>query len=60
MAKEALARDIYGVDVVRENGQTKYVRKIAQPRVFEDKMYLYPIPEGEVWKTNIENNPGWN
>ena len=60
VAKEALARDIYGVDVVRENGQTKYVRKIAQPRVFEDKMYLYPIPEGEVWKTNIENNPGWN
>jgi hypothetical protein len=27
--------------------------------VFEDRMYLYPIPEGEVWKTNIENNAGW-
>ena len=42
---------------VTENGTI--TRKVAQKRVFEDKMYLYPIPEGEYWKTNIENNPGW-
>lgn len=26
---------------------------------FDEKMYLYPIPEEEVWKTGLENNPGW-
>ena len=55
-AKEALSRPIYGVNVGTDGTIS---RKIAQSRVFEDRMYLYPIPEGEVWKTNIENNPGW-
>lgn len=55
VAKEALARPIYGVEVTAQG----ISRKVAQRRVFEDKMYLYPIPEGEVWKTNIDNNPGW-
>ena len=56
VATEALSRDIYGVEVDTDG---TIMRKIAQKRVFEDKMYLYPIPEGEVWKSNIENNPGW-
>lgn len=56
VAKEALSRPIYGVDVDANGNIT---RKVAQKRVFEDKMYLYPIPEEEAWKTNIENNPGW-
>lgn len=56
VATEALSRDIYGVDVANNGTIT---RKVAQKRVFENKMYLYPIPEGEYWKTDIENNPGW-
>lgn len=56
VAVEALARPIYGVNVSSDGTIT---RKIAQSRVFDEKMYLYPIPEGEVWKTGIENNPGW-
>ncbi|HRN15787.1 MAG TPA: RagB/SusD family nutrient uptake outer membrane protein [Xylanibacter oryzae] len=56
VAKEALARPIYGVDVDTNGNIT---RKVAQTRVFEDKMYLYPIPETEVWKTSITNNQGW-
>lgn len=56
VAVDALARPIYGIDVAVGGTIT---RKTAQKRVFEEKMYLYPIPEGEVWKTNIENNPGW-
>jgi hypothetical protein len=56
VAVEALARPVYGVNV---NADGTIVRKISQNRVFEEKMYFYPIPEGEVWKTNIENNPGW-
>lgn len=59
VATEALGRDIYGVDVANANGTYTYTRKVAQKRVFQDKMYLYPIPESEEWKTGIENNPGW-
>ena len=39
--------------------QGNITRKVAQNRVFEEKMYLYPVPEEEYWKTGIENNPGW-
>ena len=56
VATKALSRDIYGVNVAADGTIS---RKVAQERVFEDKMYLYPIPEAEVWKTDIENNPGW-
>lgn len=56
VAAEALSRNIYGIDVSSDGAAT---RKVAQQRVFEDKMYLYPIPEGEYWKTDIENNPSW-
>ncbi|MBO5382005.1 MAG: RagB/SusD family nutrient uptake outer membrane protein [Bacteroides sp.] len=56
VAEKALARDIIGIDVAA-NGTIS--RKVAQKRVFESHMYLYPIPETEVWKTSIENNPGW-
>jgi hypothetical protein len=56
VAKEALSRPIYGIDVAADGTIT---RKIAQERVFEERMYLYPIPEAEEWKTDIENNPGW-
>ena len=56
VAEEALARPIYGVDV---NANGTVSRKVVQERVFEQRMYLYPIPEGEVWKTEIENNAGW-
>lgn len=56
VAVEALSRPIYGVNVASDGSIT---RKVAQNRVFEEKMYLYPIPETEVWKTSIENNKGW-
>ena len=56
VAVEALSRPIYGINVAMDGGVT---RKVAQQRVFEPKMYLYPIPESEVWKSGIENNPGW-
>ncbi len=57
VAVEALARPIYGINVDMQGNIT---RKVAQTRVFEEKMYLYPIPEEEYWKTGLENNPGWN
>lgn len=56
VAVEALARPLYGINVDKDGTIT---RKVSQKRVFENKMYLYPIPEGEVWKSSIANNPGW-
>ena len=56
VAVEALSRPIYGVNVAMDGTLS---RKVAQERVFEQRMYLYPIPEGEYWKTGIKNNPGW-
>ena len=56
VAPAALSRDIYGVDVASDGTIS---RKVAQNRVFEGKMYLYPIPETEEWVTGIQNNAGW-
>ena len=56
VAVEALSRPIYGVNVAQDGTVS---RKIAQNRVFDAKMYLYPIPEEEYWKTGLQNNPGW-
>lgn len=56
VAEKALGRAVYGVDVASDGRAS---RKVVQERVFENRMYLYPIPEAEVWKTNIENNPSW-
>lgn len=59
VAEKALARSIIGIEVTMDGNACRYMRKIVQDRVFTEKMYLYPIPESEVWKTNIQNNPGW-
>lgn len=60
VAIEALSRPIYGIEVTNgTDGNPVYSRKVAQKRVFQEKMYLYPIPETEEWKTGIDNNPGW-
>lgn len=56
VAVEALSRPIYGVNVAADGSVS---RKKAQDRVFEERMYLYPLPEAEVWKTGLDNNPGW-
>jgi len=47
------------MEVTKVNDKIIYTRKKAQDRVFLKKMYLYPIPETEEWKTDITNNEGW-
>ena len=54
---------IKGVKITREtNGTFKYVPIDLEKRVFSEKMYLYPIPQSEIVKSNgnIIQNPGWN
>lgn len=58
VAADALGRDIYGIDVA-EDGTIS--RKVAQKRAWQDRFYLYPIPEAEVWKIGMDfQNDGWN
>ena len=57
VAADALGRDIYGV-TVEKNGTI--TRKVAQNREWQDRFYLYPIPEAEVWKIGLDfQNDGW-
>lgn len=57
VADKALGRNIYGIDVASDGTIT---RKVAQSRVWQDKFYLYPIPEEEVWKIGQDfQNDGW-
>ena len=63
-ATEALSRPIIGMTITKlGTGEDVYTRKIAQTRIFEDRMYLYPIPEAEIWKVGpygFKDNPGWS
>jgi hypothetical protein len=60
VATKALSRPIYGMEITNgSDSKPVYTRKVAQNRVFEEKMYLYPIPEAEIWKTGLANNPSW-
>lgn len=58
--------DKYFTNIVRmnitknEDGTFSYERENVS-RLWEDKMYLYPIPQTERMKnTNLSQNPGWN
>lgn len=63
IGENTLGATIRGVRVTREtNGSFKYVPYDLEKRIFFEKMYLYPIPQPEIVKTNgnILQNPGWN
>lgn len=58
VAAEALGRDVIGVNVANDGTIT---RKKAQSRVWQNRMYVYPIPETETWKIGESfQNEGWN
>lgn len=53
----SVVKDIYGVNKV--NGT--YQKQLVQNRVWKDKMYLYPIPQNEIYvNSNLTQNPGWD
>jgi hypothetical protein len=53
--------DIYGMKITRnDNGSFTYNRNLVEERVWEDRMYLYPIPQEEIFINDALNqNPGW-
>ena len=53
---------IRGVDLTMNQATMviTYTPKVVETRVWEDKMYLYPIMQSELFiNTNLVQNPGW-
>lgn len=54
------AADIYGVKITKSGSKYTYTRQKIQTHVWDDKMYLYPIPQNEVYvNENLTQNTGW-
>ena len=53
--------DIHGVVITKnEEGTFNYTAKLVSDRLWDNKMYLYPIPYNETkLNPNLTQNPGW-
>lgn len=53
--------DIYGMEITRSSGEEfNYNRFLVQSRLWDDRMYLYPIPQTELFiNESLVQNPGW-
>jgi len=56
-----LTKSIRGMNIVKEGTVTTYTPATVQTRIWEDKMYFYPIPQVEIYNTkgSLVQNPGW-
>ena len=53
-------RVIRGVDLTKNGTVITYIPKVVETRIWDDKMYLYPIPQTELFiNHNLVQNPGW-
>lgn len=54
-------KDVYGVTVTKSGSDITYTKKqIETDRIWEDKFYLYPIPQNELYiNEHLTQNPGW-
>ena len=54
-------RSIYGVEITRSGSEYAYRRNLCEMRTWADRMYLYPIPQSELYKNANLNpqNTGW-
>lgn len=52
---------LYGLEITNANGSISYTRKLVQERIWDDKMYYYPLSEAELYNNrNLIQNEGWN
>ncbi|HAZ02573.1 MAG: hypothetical protein A2W90_07865 [Bacteroidetes bacterium GWF2_42_66] len=61
IAESTLGADLRGMDIVKnENGTFTFTPYVVEKRIFEEKMYYYPIPNSEILKEKkLTQNPGW-
>ena len=52
--------EIYGVDITKDGHTFNYTRTLVESRYWDDKMYLYPIPDSELYiNPSLGQNPLW-
>ena len=58
---DATQRRIHGVEITRTGSEYTFRRKVCEQRTWADRMYLYPIPQSELYKNpNLApQNTGW-
>lgn len=62
IAEQTDSGPLFGMRVIKNPDNTfSYQRFVVENRVFDQKMYLYPIPFDEISKSNgsLSQNPGW-
>lgn len=60
LAEEVLGAPIKGVEITQNTDLTFNYQVIdVENRVFEPKMYFYPIPQREIFVTGWDQNPLW-
>ena len=55
-------KTIYGLEITKNADDTfTETKKVVQNRLWDDKMYLFPIPQSEILKSGnvLTQNPGW-
>ena len=55
-------RELYGIKIEKQpDGTLKYYKNLYETRAWKDCMYLYPIPQSELYKNPNLNpqNTGW-
>lgn len=53
-------QDIKGVNITKSDNNFTYKVETVENRQWDDKMYLYPIPQSELFlNPDLEQNPGW-
>ena len=57
----ATQTQIDGVQIIKSGEKFEYSRQMVERRTWADRMYLYPIPQSELFcNTNLQpQNPGW-
>lgn len=55
-----VVENIYGIRIENNQGNMTYQKEKIQTRVWNDKMYFYPIPQNEIYiNKKLTQNPGW-
>lgn len=55
-----VVKDIYGVRIIGSGTSFTYQRVLVEQHKWDDKMYLFPIPQKEMYMNpNLKQNPGW-
>lgn len=60
---DSTQKELYGVTIVKEaDGRKTYRRDLYETRTWNERMYLYPIPQSELFKNPnlMPQNGGWN